>query len=216
MTLHRFRWSQLLSLLFVLCFFFFFLVFLGLHLWHMKVPRLGVELELQLPAYATATATQVLSCIFDLHRSLWQCWILSPLSEARDRTTSWWILVGFLACWPTMGTPVIFTFAIIVITLPWGSCDSVVSFFLLFFSTSFPGPGKRVALGERKRNFSFLPTLILPLWQHFEGGETLGSAFWDWRCLFCRSCFWVSKAKKSRVKLRGREQGAGCLDLAPG
>ena len=24
-------------------------VFLGLHLWHMEVPRLGVELELQLP-----------------------------------------------------------------------------------------------------------------------------------------------------------------------
>ena len=32
-------------------------VFLGLHLWHMEVPRLGVELELQLPADATDTAT---------------------------------------------------------------------------------------------------------------------------------------------------------------
>ena len=31
-------------------------VFLGLHLWHMEVPRLGVQLELQLPAYTTATA----------------------------------------------------------------------------------------------------------------------------------------------------------------
>ena len=31
--------------------------FLGLHPWHMEVPRLGVELELQLLAYATATAT---------------------------------------------------------------------------------------------------------------------------------------------------------------
>ena len=29
--------------------------FLGLHLWHMEVPRLGVELELQPPAYTTAT-----------------------------------------------------------------------------------------------------------------------------------------------------------------
>ena len=37
-------------------FFFFFLVFLGPHLQHMEVPRLGVEVELQLPAYATATA----------------------------------------------------------------------------------------------------------------------------------------------------------------
>ena len=52
----------------------------------MKVPRLGVELELQLPASATATATQDLSHICDLHHSLWQCWILNPLSEARDQT----------------------------------------------------------------------------------------------------------------------------------
>ena len=31
-------------------------VFLGLHLWHMEVPRLGVELELKPLPYATATA----------------------------------------------------------------------------------------------------------------------------------------------------------------
>jgi len=30
----------------------------------MEVPRLGVELELQLPAYATATATPDLSLIY--------------------------------------------------------------------------------------------------------------------------------------------------------
>ena len=35
-------------------FFFFFLVLLGLHPQHMEVPRLRVELELQLLAYATA------------------------------------------------------------------------------------------------------------------------------------------------------------------
>ena len=35
-----------------------FLSFLGeTHPWHMEVPRLGVESELQLPTYATATAT---------------------------------------------------------------------------------------------------------------------------------------------------------------
>ena len=39
---------------FFLSFFFFFL---GLPPRHMEVPRLGVESELQLPAYATATAT---------------------------------------------------------------------------------------------------------------------------------------------------------------
>ena len=31
--------------------------FLGPQVWHMAVPRLGVELELQPPAYTTATAT---------------------------------------------------------------------------------------------------------------------------------------------------------------
>ena len=35
-------------------FFFFFLVFLRPHLWHMEVPRLGAKSELQLPAYTTA------------------------------------------------------------------------------------------------------------------------------------------------------------------
>ena len=38
-------------------FFFFFFFFLGLQMWHMEVPRLGVSLELQLPAHARATAT---------------------------------------------------------------------------------------------------------------------------------------------------------------
>ena len=49
--------------------FFFFLVFLGPHLWHMDVSRLGVELGLQSPAYTTATAMPDLSCICDLHHS---------------------------------------------------------------------------------------------------------------------------------------------------
>ena len=51
---------------------------------HMEVPRLGVEWELQLPAYATATATWDLSCIYDLYHSSLQCWIPNPMSEARD------------------------------------------------------------------------------------------------------------------------------------
>ena len=35
-------------------------------------------------AFAIATAALDLSCICDLHCSLWQCWILNPLSEASD------------------------------------------------------------------------------------------------------------------------------------
>ena len=37
--------------------FFFFPTFLGLSLWRMEIPVLGVESELQLLAYTTATAT---------------------------------------------------------------------------------------------------------------------------------------------------------------
>ena len=53
---------------------------------HMDVPRLGVESELQLPAYTTTTATPGPSRVCDLHHSSWQCQILNPLIEARDGT----------------------------------------------------------------------------------------------------------------------------------
>ena len=52
----------------------------------MEVPRLAVESELQLPAYATAIAMPDLSCICNLHHSSWQRQILNPLSKARDQT----------------------------------------------------------------------------------------------------------------------------------
>ena len=50
------------------------------------VPGLGFELELQLPAYSTATGTQDLGNTCDLHHSLWQRQTLYPPSEARART----------------------------------------------------------------------------------------------------------------------------------
>ena len=59
---------------------FIYSFFLGPHLYYMEVSRLGVELELQLPAYATATARPDPSC------SLWQSQILNPLSKARHWT----------------------------------------------------------------------------------------------------------------------------------
>ena len=52
----------------------------------MKVPRLGVESELQLLAYARAIAVPDLSCVCDLHHSSRQCCILNPLSRAVART----------------------------------------------------------------------------------------------------------------------------------
>ena len=60
--------------------------FLGLHLWNMEVPRLGVESELWLLACTTATATPDPSCVCDLLHSSWQCQILKPLIKVRDRT----------------------------------------------------------------------------------------------------------------------------------
>ena len=66
--------------------FFFFLIPLGLHLWHMELPRLGVELELQRPPYTTATVIQDLSHLCDLHHSSRPCRILNPLSETRHQT----------------------------------------------------------------------------------------------------------------------------------
>ena len=53
---------------------------------HMEVPRLGVESELQLPAYATATAMPDQSHVCDLHHSSWHRQILNLLSETRDQT----------------------------------------------------------------------------------------------------------------------------------
>ena len=66
---------------------FFFFVFLGLHLWPMEVPGLGVEWEPQLLAYTTVTAMGHPGPICDLHHSSHrqQRRILNPLSGARDR-----------------------------------------------------------------------------------------------------------------------------------
>lgn len=52
--------------------YFFFFSFLPHHLPHMGVPRLGVNSELQLPAWASATTT------LDSYSSLWQCRIHWP------------------------------------------------------------------------------------------------------------------------------------------
>ena len=69
---------------FFLSFFFFSLLFLGLYLWHVEVPRREVESELQLPAYTTVTATQDLSHIYNLGCRLQQGRVLNPWSKARD------------------------------------------------------------------------------------------------------------------------------------
>ena len=48
------------------------------------ISQAGVQSELQLQAYTTATATGDSSQVCDLHHRSWQCQIFNPLIEARD------------------------------------------------------------------------------------------------------------------------------------
>ena len=83
----------------ILCwyYYYYYFAFQG-HSW---------SLELQLPAYATATATatQDLSSFCDLYHGSWQCWILNPLSRARDQTRILMDISRVCYCWATTGTP---------------------------------------------------------------------------------------------------------------
>ena len=85
---------------------YYFFIFLGPHPRYMEVPRLRVESELQLPAYTTATATQDLSRIWNLHHSSQPRWVLNPLREARDRTRNFMVPSWIHFCCATTGTPV--------------------------------------------------------------------------------------------------------------
>ena len=49
--------------------YYYYCYFLGSHIWHMEVPRLVVQLDIQLPAYGTDTAMQDPSRVCDLHHS---------------------------------------------------------------------------------------------------------------------------------------------------
>ena len=76
--------------------FFGLFVFLRLHPWHMAVPRLGVESELQLPDQ---------SHVFNLHHSSQQGRILNLPSKARDQIYILMDTSQFCFCWATTGTP---------------------------------------------------------------------------------------------------------------
>ena len=71
----------------------------------MEVPRLRVQLELLLLAYARAIATPDLSRVCDLYHSSWQRQILNLLSEARDWTCVLMDTSQIQFHWATMGTP---------------------------------------------------------------------------------------------------------------
>ena len=80
----EFPWVEIrMTLGFFCCCFVF--CFLGLHPRHMEVPRLGVQLELQLPAYATAHGNT---------RSL------THRARPRIELTTSWFVVRFISAAP--------------------------------------------------------------------------------------------------------------------
>ena len=90
------------GLIFTLFYFYLFLSFflLGPHQQHMEIPRLGVQSDLLLPAYARATATPDPSFVCDLHHSSGNAG--SPTHWARPGTKpeSSRILIGFVSATP--------------------------------------------------------------------------------------------------------------------
>jgi len=101
----------------------------------MEIPRLGVELQLQLPAYITATATQDLSHVCDLHHSSRQHQILNIPSKARDRTHVLMDTSQICFHWATRGTP----FSSFLVCLhPWSiwNIPTHQCFFFSFFPPS--------------------------------------------------------------------------------
>ena len=76
----------------------YFFFFLGLHLWHMGVPRLGVQLELQLLPYPTSTAAQDPSHFCDLHHR--NAGYLTYWARPGIKPTSSWILLRFVTAEP--------------------------------------------------------------------------------------------------------------------
>ena len=72
-----------------------FVCFLGPHLWHMEVPRLGVDMELQLPAYTTATAMPDSNTTTQSNARSLTHWARPGI----EPTTSW-LLVGFVYAAP--------------------------------------------------------------------------------------------------------------------
>ena len=75
-------------------------------MWHMEVPKLGIELELYLLTYTTATETWDPSPVCDLHHNSQQHQILiNPLSKARDRTRVLMDASQIRFRWAMTGTP---------------------------------------------------------------------------------------------------------------
>ena len=116
---------------FFIYFYFYLFVSLGPHPWHMEVPRLGVESELLLLAYARATAMPDPSRVCDLHHSSWPCRILNPLSRVRDRNLNLMVPIQICFSWATMGTPL-------------GKCPIIAMLILMLMGCYNPSPRRGI------------------------------------------------------------------------
>ena len=84
----------------IFCFFFF----LGPHPRHMEVPRLGVQLELHLPAYDSHRNNRFeLPCDYTTVHG--DAGFLTHWTRPGVKPIYSWILVGFVNHWVTMVTP---------------------------------------------------------------------------------------------------------------
>ena len=92
---------------------YLFIYLFGPHRWHMKGPRLGVESELQLPAYATATAMLDLSQVGDLHHSSQQRGSLTRRLRPGIKSQSSWIPIGFVSAEPRQELLLLLIFIVI-------------------------------------------------------------------------------------------------------
>ena len=77
-----------------------FFSFLGLHLWHMEVPRPGVEWELQLPGYTIATATQDPSSCATYTTAQSNARSLTHWARPGMEPATSWFPVGFVSAAP--------------------------------------------------------------------------------------------------------------------
>ena len=84
---------------------FVYFCFSGPHPRHMEVARLGVESELYLPAYTTATAMPDPNRVCDPNHSSPQCRLPDLLSEARDQTRILTDTSRTRFCCTTIGAP---------------------------------------------------------------------------------------------------------------
>ena len=93
----------------VVNFYFFIFCILGLHLWHMEVLRLGVELELQLLAYSHSRPwPQPQQCQIWVASATYttthgKAWSLTHWPRPGIEPMSSWILVQIYYCWATKG-----------------------------------------------------------------------------------------------------------------